>query len=156
MTATIGTRDGTFWISLEGKGEGGRLLIHRQGASGQALVQAMTAEQAVEIVLGIDYSDEPAVPEELKRVLEEQKLEIKTSGPSGRRAEVSRHAEYKDSRTSRILRPAYASGQTKGDAVRKLVERLSGKLLVLDAYGSNRLEIQMPEFDPGKGDTPQG
>ena len=99
------------------------------------------------MALGIPEPGGTDVPPELRQVLEEQKLEIRAEACGTRqRASVGRHAEYKDSRTSQILHSATATGATRGEAVANLVRALSGKLLVLDAYGMNRREIQMPGF----------
>ena len=141
------TRDGTYQISLDEERGQGYLVIRRQGPAGQALVQALRPEQVVEMVLGIPEAGGAEVPPELRQVLEEQKLEIRTEACGTRqRASIGRHAEYKDSRSSQILHSATATGMTRGEAVANLMRTLSGKLLVLDAYGMNRREIQMAEL----------
>ena len=146
---SIETKDSNFQISLD-ETEQGHLVIHRQGPAGQALVAALTPEQVVEMVLRIEPTqEEPRVPTELQAVLEEQGLEIIQERHVGFcRASLSRHAEYKDGRTSQILKAASETGKTWGEAVRRLVQELSGKLLVVDAYRTNRREIQLPEFSP--------
>ena len=152
---SIETRDGNFQISLEDEGREGHLLVHRQGPSGQALVSALTPEQLVEMLLGPGSGRQPQIPEEIRRVLEEQSLEIVTESVRSRqRASVSRHAEYKDHRSSGILKTASATGRTRDEAVRSLIQELSGKLLVIDAYRASRHEIQMPELagDETRGD----
>lgn len=146
---SIETRDGAFQVSLEEEKGQGYLVVHRQGPSGQSLVQALTPEQIVETFLGIETAGSPAIPEGLRQALEEQNLEIIAEpGKPRQTVRVSRHAEYKDSRDSEILKPASATGLTRAEAREALIRRLSGRLLVVDAHGSNRMEIQMPEFNP--------
>ena len=145
------TADGTFQISLEEEKGQGYLVILRQGPAGQALVQALRPEQVVEMTPGIPEAGASEVPPELQRVLEEHKLEIRAEACGARqRASIGRHAEYKDSPSSQTLSTASATGLTRGEAVANPVRNLSGKLLALDAYGLNRREIQMPEFDREK------
>ena len=146
---SIETRDSAFQVSLEEENGRGHLVIRRQGPSGQELVQALTPEQIVETFLGIETAGSPAIPEGLRQMLEEQNLEIITeTGNPRQTVRVSRHAEYKDSRNSGILKSASATGLTRAEAREALIRRLSGRLLVVDAHGANRIEIQMPEFNP--------
>ncbi len=124
-----------------------RLLIHRQGPDGPVLVSALTPEQVVQIALENGPRSKPAIPEELGKILQEQELEVITeAGDSWQQARISGCTEYKTNRSSGILRSAVEFAPTKDQAIRELARKLSGKLMVIDAYSPSRREIQIPEL----------
>ena len=48
------------------------------------------------------------------------------------------------------LRGVYGMGQTKPEARGDLAEKIRGQILVIDAYGAKRKEVQMPETVVGR------
>ena len=84
--------------------------------------------------------------------MEEHGLEIIREHPQTmHQARLSRHAEYRDSPTCGILRSTSAQGKTEAEATQNLIQTLSGKLLVLDAYRVSRQKIQLRQFSSAEG-----
>ena len=54
--------------------------------------------------------------------------------------------EMKDSVDSSVLHPAHGHGKSYEEAIANLVENISGKILVINADGADRVEIPVPIF----------